>query len=155
MNYNIVFLPQLETILGERFDEKDVCESDIPCDWKQYPLSWLSYGEREVCVRETSPIWSDNDTMSDIISLFDTYYSVIVDKIKQTLGIDTNDYERSIGIYIQPDYSDTCTILIIQRHLNNLAYINETKPWHLAFKTPEQMEIELKNEFESILKNIK
>lgn len=155
MNDKCIFLPELERVIGEQFENKPVCAGDIPQAWKEFPLSWLCYGEREVCIRETSPMWSDNDTMSDIISLFYTYYGVIVDKIKQTRDINDLDNERSISIYIQPDYLDTSVVLIIQRNLNNLAYIKDTKPWHMAFETPENMEVELKDEYESILKNIK
>jgi hypothetical protein len=155
MNDKYEFLQWLEEVLAERFNPKSVAKDDIPQMWKQYPLSWLTYGERNVCVRETSPIWSDNDTMSDIINLFDAYYSVLVEKVKRTTDINAQNNERSISVYIQPDYSDTSTVLIIQRNLNNLVYIKDTKPWHMTFETPEQMEVELKSEFESILANIK
>ena len=155
MNNNHLHMTEFEEILVEKFGEKANGLDDIPVIWRNYPLSWLCYGEREVCVRETSPMWGDNDTMSDIIGLFDTYYGVIVDRINRTVGIDALDSKRAIGIYIQPDYSDTSKVLIIQRNLNNLAYIKEIKAWHMSFETPEEMEIELKNEFESILKNIK
>ncbi len=150
-----VFLQDLERVIGERFKTDPINETDIPREWRQFPLSWLCYGKRDVCVRETSPMWSDNDTMSDIIDLFDTYYRVIIDKIKQTLDMNIADIGRSVGIYIQPDYFDTCAVLIIQRNLNHLAYFREIKPWQLAFDTPATMESELNDEFETILNNIK
>jgi hypothetical protein len=90
-----IFLQELEKLIGERFNTGLIRDVDIPQVWKQFPLSWLCYGERKVCIREISPIWSDNDTASDIINLFETYYRVIVNKIEQTLGI-TFENERSI-----------------------------------------------------------
>jgi hypothetical protein len=150
-----VLVSQLEQALEEQFGKKTGGENCIPETWAKYPLTWLCYGEREGCIRETSPMWSDDDVMSDIMGLFYTYYKVLVDKISNTPGLDTKALENSIGIYIQPDYSDNCVILIIQRNLSNLVYMAETKAWHMVFRTPAEMENELNDEYEVISKNVK
>ena len=57
MNNNHLHMTEFEEILVEKFGEKANGLDDIPVIWRNYPLSWLCYGEREVCVRETSPMW--------------------------------------------------------------------------------------------------
>jgi hypothetical protein len=155
MEKNYVSLKEVEKVLKKRFNKKTIYKTEIPQAWGKYPISWLCYGKRDVCVRETSPMWSDDDVMSDVINLFDTYYGIIVEKIKRATGIADFDNKRTISVYVQPDYLDTSVVLIIQRNINNLVYIKETKAWHKSFETPKDMESELIDEYDSILKNVK
>jgi hypothetical protein len=154
INENYPYLKELENTLSERFSEVTILPDDIPKLWKEFPLSWLCYGERDCCIRETSPLWSNGEVMSDIINLFYFYYRTLVDNISKGLYIDYAN-SRVMEIYVQPDYPNECTILIIQRFMKKIVYMNEIKAWHLSFDTPDAIEDYLKYEYEIILSNVK
>jgi hypothetical protein len=67
-------LKRLEKSLSERFKRTNNNFAEIPQNWRNYPFSWLCFGEREVSIREDGPLWSDYDVMSDIIELFWSFY---------------------------------------------------------------------------------
>jgi len=144
-------LNRLEKSLNERFNESTRDFAQIPQNWEEYPLSWLCFGEREVSIREDGPLWSDNDVMSDIIELFWSFYQPIIDYISEKKPGEKYD-RNGIYIYVQPDYLNQSTILVVQG--NKLVHKNDIKAWHLAFETPDELDSDLRAEYETISANI-
>jgi hypothetical protein len=144
-------LNRLEKSLNERFNEPTRDFAQIPQNWEEYPLSWLCFGEREVSIREDGPLWSDNDVMSDIIELFWSFYQPIIDYISEKKPGEKYD-RNGIYIYVQPDYLNQSTILVVQG--NKLVHKNDIKAWHLAFETPDELDSDLRAEYETISANI-
>ncbi len=145
-------LERLEHALNDRFGKKS--SEDIPQEWSNFPLAWLCYGQRETSIREASPMWSDYDVMSDIIDLFDSYHRSLVDEITEKAGIESGD-KNFISVYVQPDFENQCTVLIVQRGMNNVVYLSEMKARHLWFDTPEEMETDLEDEYKDILRGVR
>jgi len=92
--------------------------------------------------------------MVDIINLFYYYYNPFIEESAKVAGIEEFS-SRSIKIYVEPNYSDACTVLIVQPGINNIVRVREEKAWHLAFETPENMEADLEEECQAILRHIR
>jgi len=144
-------LERLENTLAARFSSKGI--AGIPRDWAVFPLSWLCYGTRDAAVRKTNPMWQA-DALAAVIDLFTSYYRPAIDEVSEKTGIKSGD-KKVISVFVQPDLANPCTVLIVQAGIHNLVYLNQVKARQLWFDLPADLEADMEEEYNTILRNLR
>lgn len=99
-------------------------------------------------------MWSDYDVMSDIIDLFSSYHQSLVDEVSEKAGIKPAD-RNFLSVYVQPDFENQCAVLIVQRAFNHIVYLSEMKARQFWFDSPADMEADMDEEYNAILRNLR
>lgn len=142
-------LTGLEQSLAENY-LLDGYEDIIPEQWKDYPLCWLAYGERDGCIREGSPWWND-DVMVGVKNLFYDYYHFLADEIERWISLERKDH---LTVYIDPSYEDITSTLVIQHSRSLVVYSSDRKAWNFEVATPEDLAEELDGDFHAMAEAI-
>ena len=138
-------LTGLEQSLAENY-LMDGYEDIIPEQWKDYPLCWLAYGERDGCIRQGSPFW-DDDVMVGVKNLFHDYYRFLADELETWIPLEGRDH---LTVYVDPSYGDITSTLVIQHSRSLVVYSTDCKAWNLEFDTPDDLASELDGEFHTM-----
>jgi hypothetical protein len=147
-----IHLARLESTLARRFGK--VPAAGVPREWVEFPLSWLCYGVRETAVRESSPMSNGLDVLSGVMDMFLTYHRSIVDEAAEKTGIKAGA-KNSINVYVQPDAVNQCTVLVVQRAFNHIVYLAEMKARQFWFDSPADMEADMDEEYNAILRSLR
>jgi len=144
-------LELLEKQLAEDYDTASDA-SDAPAEqWKAYPLCGLTFGERDGCVNENSPVWRD-DILLGIIEMFYSYYKVIRDQFEEDFKIKMPEWVR---IVVQPDYDDTSYVVLFLSSGHKVLLSYDCKAWHFTWDTPEELAKSLQNDYNLMVNNFK
>jgi hypothetical protein len=120
--------------------------------WKGFPLCGLTYGERDGCVNENSPVWRD-DVNEGVIELFYSYYKVIRDQLTEDFAIKyQNEYLR---IVVQPDLEDTTAIVLFLQAKHKVIYCYDTKAWHFSWENADELATALEMDYNEMYDRVK
>jgi hypothetical protein len=119
--------------------------------WKGFPLCGLTYGERDGCVNENSPVWKDEVTLG-IIELFFSYYKVIRDQLTEDFDIKLPEWLR---IAVQPDLGDTSTIVLFLQTKHKVIYCYDTKAWHFCWENADELATALEMDYNEMYDRVK
>jgi antitoxin (DNA-binding transcriptional repressor) of toxin-antitoxin stability system len=117
---------------------------DVPEAWREYPLCWLAYGEREGCVRESSPFW-DDDVLAGVKTLLYWYHHYLADELEAWLPLDS--MKAYLCTYIDPSYEDSSQVIVIQPSTNLVVFTEDIKAWNFCFDTPDDLANSLDEDF--------
>jgi len=134
-------LQGLEESLGANYSADG---SDVPEVWRNYPLCWLAYGEREGCVREASPFW-DDDVMVGVKNLLYWYHHYLADELETWLLLDSK--KAYLCTYVDPSYEDTSQVIVIQPSSRLVVFNADHKAWNFSFETPQDLADSLDTDF--------
>jgi hypothetical protein len=152
MPVKCLHLGRLENTLVRRFGKMPV--AGVPREWAEFPLSWLCYGVRETAVRESSPMGKALDVLSGIMDMFLSYHKSVTDEGAEKAVIKVGA-KNSMSVYVQPDSINMCTVLVVQPAFNHIVHLAEMKARQFWFDTPADMEADMDEEYNAILRNIR
>ncbi len=145
-------LTRLESTLARRFGKMPV--AGVPREWIEFPISWLCYGVRQTAVRESSPMGKGLDVLSGIMDMFLIYHRSIADEAAEKAGIKPSA-KNSVSVYVQPDLINMCTVFVVQRTFSHIVHMSEMKARQFWFDSPADMEADMEEEYNAILRNIR
>jgi hypothetical protein len=145
-------LVRLEANLARRFGKVPAVGAHR--EWAEFPLSWLCYGVRETAIRESSPMSNGLDVLSGVMDTFLTFHRSIAEEVAEKAGIKPGA-KNSISVYVQPDAFNLCTAFIVQRAFNHIVYMVEMKARQFWFDSPADIEADMDEEYNAILRNLR
>lgn len=145
-------LLHFEANLAKRFAKTPT--TGVPREWAEFPLSWLCYGIRETAIRESCPMRSPLDVLSGVMDMFLTYHRSIADEAADKTGTKPGA-KNAVSVYVQPDLTGLCTVLIVQRAFSHIVYLGEMKARQFWFDSPADMEADMAEEYNAILRNLR
>lgn len=119
--------------------------------WDGFPLCGLTYGERDGCVNEDSPVWKD-DVALGIIELFYSYYKVLRNQLEKDFVIKLPEWLR---IVVQPDLEDTSFVVLFLEQNRKVILSNDCKAWHFSWENADELASALEMDYNVMFESLK
>jgi hypothetical protein len=137
----------LEKQLLEDYNDGCPAEDALTKEWAEFPLCELSYGERDGCVNEASPVWKE-DICLGIIEMLYSYYKVIKNQLEIDFDIFHIKSPEYIKLIVQPSYEDRSDIVLYLSEKQQIIFSYDIKAWNFYWENPAGLAQSLEEDYQ-------